>query len=151
MKNVSRTLIGVFMAVLVFGAAYAQFAKPEDAINYRKAVMTLIGNHFGRMAAVVKGQKPYDKAEFEKNAQLIQTLSALPWEAFLMPGTEKVDTGLKSLPLKDQSDFTSKADAFQKEAAKLADVAGSGDLNSIKSQFGAVAQACKNCHEQYRK
>jgi cytochrome c556 len=151
MKNVSRTLIGVFMAVLVFGAAYAQFAKPEDAINYRKAVMTLIGNHFGRMAAVVKGQKPYDKAEFEKNAQLIQTLSALPWEAFLMPGTEKVDTGLKSLPLKDQSDFMSKADAFQKEAAKLAELAGSGDLSSIKSQFGAVGKACKNCHDQYRK
>jgi cytochrome c556 len=151
MKNVCRTLIGVLMAVLVLGVAYAQFAKPEDAINYRKAVMTLIGNHFGRMAAVIKGQKPYDKAEFEKNAQLVHTLSALPWEAFLMPGTEKIDTGLKTLPLNDQSNFMSQAEALQKETAKLAEVAASGDLNSIKSQFGAVGKSCKNCHDQYRK
>ena len=151
MKNVSRTLIGVFMAVLVLGAAYAQFAKPEDAINYRKSVMTVMAHQFGLMAAVIKGQKPYDKAEFEKNAQLVHTLSTLPWEAFLMRGTEKIDTGLKSLPLKDESNFKSHAEALEKETAKLAELAGSGDLSSIKSQFGAVGKTCKNCHDRYRK
>ena len=151
MKNASRTLIGVFMAVLVMGAAYAQFAKPEDAVNYRKAAMTLIGHHFGRMAAVVKRQQPYDKDDFGKNAQLVHTLSTLPWDAFLAPGVDKFDTDLKLSPLKDQSDFMSHAGAFEKEAATLVSAAGSGDLNGIRSQFGAVAQSCKSCHGRYRK
>jgi cytochrome c556 len=151
MKNLSRTLIVVVIVVLAFGAAYAQFAKPEAAIEYRKSVMTLIGHHFGLMAAVIKGQNPYDKAEFERNAQLVQTLSTLPWEAFMTAGTDKGDTSLKSSALKDQSGFAAAAKAFENEAVKLVDTAAGGDLNAIKSQFGAVAQSCKNCHGQYRK
>ncbi len=151
MKNAVRVLIGVCVVAVVFGAAYAQFAKPEDAIKYRKAVMTVIAQHFGRLGAVVKGDVPYDKAQSADNAQLVQTLSSLPWEAFVVPGSDKGDTTLKSSALEDQANFMSAAEAFQNETAKLAGAAGGGDLNSIKSQFGAVAQSCKSCHNQYRK
>ncbi len=33
-------------AGLFSGAARAQFQKPEDAIKYRQAAFTLMGNHF---------------------------------------------------------------------------------------------------------
>ena len=83
MKKLPHFLRPVFVT-LFFTAAVAQFAKPEDAIKYRKAVMTLIGNHFGRMASVVKGQQPYVRADFSNDAELVERLSKLPWEAFMV-------------------------------------------------------------------
>jgi cytochrome c556 len=66
--------------------------------------MFLIAKHFGRMGAVVKGQKPYDREEFARNAALVETLSKLPWEAFTVPGTDK-GTGLKSVAFRKQGEF----------------------------------------------
>ncbi len=56
MKLMLRFLVCIVVVVVVFGAAYAQFSKPDDAIRYRKSVMFLIAQHFGRMGAVVKGK-----------------------------------------------------------------------------------------------
>ena len=151
MKRVTKILVCAFLFTMIIGAAYAQFAKTDDAIRYRKAVMVLIAQHFGRIGAVVKGERAYDAAEVTKNAQLIQTLSALPWEASTVPGSDKGDTTLKSSVLKDQGKFMTAADEFEDEAATLTNAAESGDLNEVKAQFGAVAQSCKNCHKQFRK
>ena len=35
--------------------ASAQFAKPEDAVKYRQSALTVMSNHFGRIAPVVRG------------------------------------------------------------------------------------------------
>ncbi len=41
-------------AAIAFSApASAQFQKPEDAAKYRQSVMTVMGNHFGRIGAMV--------------------------------------------------------------------------------------------------
>lgn len=40
--------------------ASAQFAKPEDAIKYRKAAFTIMAAHFGRVGAMVSGKAPWD-------------------------------------------------------------------------------------------
>ena len=70
MKKMTKVLIVLTLISGFLAVAHAQFAKPEDAIQYRQSVMFLIGQHFGRMAAVVKGQSPYDKAAFEQNAAM---------------------------------------------------------------------------------
>ena len=61
--------------------SYAQFAKSEDAINYRKGSFAVIGAHFSRIGAVVKGEKPYNKEEVIANAAIVNTMAALPWQA----------------------------------------------------------------------
>lgn len=140
---------GLFV-VGIFGVAYAQFAKPEDAIAYRKAAMTLMGQHFGRIGAVVQGKMAYDKGVVAKNAELVATLATLPWEAFMTAGTDKGETHMKPEALKDQEGFKVGGNAIQAETAKLAQVAAAGDLEAIKTQFGAVGKSCKGCHEKYR-
>jgi len=55
MKKLVKLSVCLIFVVVAVGGAYAQFAKPEDAIKYRKSVMFLIAQHFGRMGAVVKG------------------------------------------------------------------------------------------------
>src|SRR3569832_1890758 len=63
-------------------AQQAQFAKPEDAVKYRQSVLSVMGTHFGRIGAVVKGEKPYDKNTVMADAALVEILSKLPCSAF---------------------------------------------------------------------
>jgi cytochrome c556 len=151
MKKMAKVLIVLTLILGFLGVAYAQFAKPEDAIQYRQSVMFLIGQHFGRMAAVVKGQSPYDKAVFEQNAALVDTLATLPWEAFMVPGTDKGKTGLKSSAFKEKDKFMQDAKKMEAETAKLAATAQTGNMDAIKAQLGETAKSCKSCHDDFRK
>ena len=145
-----RILICLAIIAGTFAGAYAQFGKPEDAIKYRQAVMFLIAKHFGRMGAVVKGQKPYDREEFTHNATVVETLSKLPWDAFMVPGTDKGKTGLKSVVFREQAEFNAAAEKMEVEVTKLVKAADGGNLSAIKAQFGMVGQSCGACHKKFK-
>ena len=135
-----KVLAGIALVALLAAVAAAQFANSEDAIKYRKAVMVLIVHHFGSMGAVVKGKAAYDAAEFSAHAASVEMLAGMSWDAFMTPGSDKGDTRLKAVALKEPAKFMTAADAFETETARLAEAADSGDLNKIKPQFAAVAQ-----------
>ncbi len=151
MKAITRITIFVIFVVFAFGAAYAQFAKPEDAIKYRKSVMFLIVQHFKRMGAVVQGKSAYEKDEFSANADVVAMLATLPWEAAMEPGSDKGDTTMSSAVFDKPAQFKKAAESFEADTAKLAGTAKGGDLNAIKAQFGMVAQNCNSCHTKFRK
>lgn len=129
--------------------ASAQFAKTEDAIKYRKSAFTLMGAHFGRIGAMVQGKAPFDAKVAAENADLLVTLGKLPWAAF-GEGTDKGDTRAKPEIWKEQAKFREEADKMQAELQKLAQSAKTGNLDAIKTSFGAAAQTCKACHDSYR-
>jgi cytochrome c556 len=130
------------------GFAVAQFQKPEDAIKYRQSVYTVLGNSFGKISAVVKGEVPYNKDDVAKNAAIIAMMSTLPWQAF-GPGTE----GGKAQPAiwSDNAKFKAASEKMQLAVVDLNKAAQSGDLESIKKAFGATGQTCKGCHDDFRK
>ena len=147
-KQVSWILVLAVVGLLA-GAAFAQFAKTEDAIKYRQSVMFLIGQHYSRMGAVVKGEQPYNKDVFAQNAALVDTLYKLPLEAFMAPGSDK-GSKMKAEALTQKDKFAQMHKATEMELGKLASVAKGGDLNAIKAQFGATGATCKACHDAYR-
>ena len=130
--------------------ALAQFQKPEDAVKYRKAALTVMGTHFGRIGAMANGRVPFDAAAADNSAAIVQTMSALPWEGFVA-GTDKGET--RALPeiWTEQAEFKKGAEKLQAETAKLSAAAKTGDLDAVKAAFGAVGQSCKACHDAYRK
>ncbi len=123
--------------------------KPEDAIKYRKSVYTVIGWNFTPMAAMVKGEKPYDKDAFARHAAIVEQMSKLPLEGFT-PGSDKGDTKTKPEVWSKMDDFKAKMEKMQAETSKLAVLAKTGDLGVIKAQFNATGAACKGCHDDYR-
>jgi len=149
MKKRMTWVLVVAVVGLLAGAAFAQFAKTEDAVKYRQSVMSLIGTHFTRMGAVVKGEAPYNKEAFEKNAVLVDSLYRLPLDAFMAPGSDK-GSGMKADALTQKDKFTQMHNTTEAELAKLVAVAKGGDLNAIKPQFGAAGASCKACHDAYR-
>lgn len=59
--------------------ASAQFAKPEDAVKYRQSALAVMGAHFARIGAMANGRVPFDAKVAADNAELVATLSKLPW------------------------------------------------------------------------
>jgi cytochrome c556 len=102
----------------------------------------------GRLAAVVKGEVPYNKEDVARNAAIISTLSSLPWQAF-GPGTE----GGKAEPAiwKESAKFKTASDRMQAAVAELNTAAQSGNPENLKKALGATSQTCKACHDDFRK
>lgn len=134
-------------ALLFPGLASAQFAKPEDAIKYRQSALSLMGNHMGRIAPVVRGDRPFNAAEVQANVAIIETLSALPWQGF-GPGTEGGKA--KANIWTDADGFRQNQEKFRAEVAKLSAAAKSGDLAQVRAAFGGVGASCKACHDAFR-
>ncbi len=150
-----RLALAVPAAALVAGLATAlpaaaQFQKPEDAIKYRKAAMTVMATHFGRVAAMANGRVPFDAAAAQANADIVLTLSKLPFAGFV-EGTATGDTKAKPEIWSEPDKFKAGATKMQDEVAKLNVAAKTGNLDQIKAAVGEVGKTCKSCHDNYRK
>lgn len=139
------------LLMLVMGLpAQAQFAKPEDAIKYRKASFTVMAAHFGRLGAMANGRAPYDAKAAADNADVVATLAKLPWAAF-GEGTDKGDTRAKPEIWKEAAKYKEAADKMQAEIVKLNTAAKAGNIDALKAAFGPAAASCKACHDNFRK
>jgi cytochrome c556 len=149
MKTISG-LFSVIMAMAVTLPAQAQFAKPEDAVKYRKASFTVMAAHFGRLGAMANGRMPYDAKVAADNADVVLALSKLPWAAF-GEGTDKGDTRAKPEIWKESAKYKDAADKMQAEIVKLNTAAKAGNIDALKVAFGPAAASCKACHDNFRK
>lgn len=145
---IAAALIGA--TAILANPAMAQFQKPEDAIKYRKAVMTIQASHFGRIGAMANGRVPFDAKVVADNAAIVETMSKLPWPAF-GPGTDKGETRALPAIWTEQAKFKEAGDKMQAEVAKLSAAAKTGNLDAVKTAFGAVGQSCKACHDDFQK
>lgn len=146
----------MLMAVAALaGAAYAlpavaQFAKPEDAIKYRKAAFTVMGTHFGRVAAMAQGKIPFDAKAAADNAEIATYMSKLPFAGFV-DGTDKGQTRAEPKIWSEMDKFKAAAQTMQDNMAKLNAAAKTGNLDQIKAAVGETGKSCKACHDNYRK
>jgi cytochrome c556 len=148
MKKLAALVLAV-SAITVALPASAQFAKPEDAIKYRKAALTVMAAHFGRVAGMAAGRIPFDAKMAADNAAIAEDMSKLPFVAFV-DGSDKGDTKAKPEIWSDNAKFKAAAEKMQGEMTKLAAAAKSGNLDAIKTAAGATGGACKNCHDSFR-
>jgi cytochrome c556 len=140
------TTVGLMAAL----PASAQFAKPEDAIKYRQAAFTVMGAHFGRIGAMVQGRVPYDAKVAADNAEIVAAMAKLPWAAF-GEGTDKgAPHRAKPEIWREGDKVKAGADKLVADTANLATVAKAGNLDQLRTAFGAVGQSCKACHDAYR-
>ncbi len=153
MRKMFRTTMSLAAAVLALATALpaaAQFAKPEDAIKYRKAVFTVMGTHFGRVAAMANGRIPFDAKVAADSAEIATSMSKLPFVAF-GPGTDKGETRAKPEIWTDGDKVKRLAEKMQEEIVKFNAAAKTGNIDTIKAAAGETGKACKACHDDYRK
>lgn len=153
MKRFVPTLLMTGAALLGAATALpaaAQFAKPEDAIKYRKAALNVMATHFGRVAAMASGKIPFDAKAAAENAEVATLVSKLPFVAFV-PGSDKGETKADPKIWTEMDKFNAAAKTMQDAMAKLDVAAKGGNLDAIKAAVGETGKSCKACHDSYRK
>jgi cytochrome c556 len=148
----SRMLLAVAAVIGLASAlpASAQFQKPEDAIKYRQSAMFVMGNHMGRLGAMVQGRVPFDAAQAAANADVLLVMSKLPFAGF-SEGTMAANSKAKPEIWTERAKFDAGAQRMQEAMVKLNEAAKSANLDQIKAAFGPVGQSCKSCHDAYWK
>ena len=153
MKRFAPTLL--MTGAALFGTAIAlpaaaQFAKPEDAIKYRKAAMTVMATHVGRIFAMANGRAPFDAKSVSDSAEMAAAMSKWQFSGFV-PGSDKGETKAEPKLWTEMDKFREKADKSQDDLVKLNAAAKTGNIDAVKTAVGAVGQSCKACHDSYRK
>jgi cytochrome c556 len=131
-------------------SAWAQDIKPDRAIKFRQGIMQGQGWNAGLMAAMVKGERPYDKNDFLMRAVNLDELARMPWEGFTPGSDQGAPNKAKPEIWKEPDKFKRYQTELQTAAANLVVAAKSGDLSTVKPAFNDLGTACGNCHDDFR-
>ena len=145
MKRTDGAALAAIFAVLGAGAVVAQ----TDPIAARMALMK--GNNDNAIVVVqmVKGQAAFDAGKVEAAfAQWAETAQKLPG---LFPDNSKTGQKTRAAPKiwMTKADFDAKAAEFAKVVAGNRDKA-KASLVGLRAAVPVVADACDNCHKDYR-
>ena len=145
------------MALAVFtgsGMASAQ-EDHSGAVKARQAYMQLNGFFMGQLAAIAKGQVPYEAAQATGVAKSLLALSTMDAGAMWPPGSGNDNPALagktRALP-EIWTTFPAvmeKANAMTAALEAMVEAAGT-DLVSLQGAFGAVGAGCGGCHRSFR-
>lgn len=150
--SIRRITTALALAAAAFTAlpAAAQFAKPDDAVKYRKSAFSVMGTHFSRIGAMAQGRVPFDAAAAQANADVVVVMSRLPFAGFV-EGTAGTEKGTpKATVWTQRAQFDDRAKKMQDAVGKLQAASKSGNLDQVKAAFGDAAGTCKACHDDYR-
>ncbi|MEN3350009.1 MAG: hypothetical protein V7632_3644 [Bradyrhizobium sp.] len=141
--------IVVVAAVLAFsaGAVVAQ----QDQVKQTQDVMKGNGRNAGALAAMVKGEKPYDQstvdaalAQFEDTVKKFPTLFPESTKGLKPEG----DYSASPKIWEDKAGFEQHVASFAKA---VADAKGKiKDLDALKAELPVIGKQCGGCHETYR-
>lgn len=151
MARVQRNLCGglAILICLVFTPASIQAQEDGAFVQYRQRVMASNGANMGAIGDILKNKLPY-QSHITVHAQEIQRMSPLISDAFKKDITAG-KTDAKPEIWKEWDKFTAAADAMGREAAELAKVSQSGDMEAISAQVKKLSDTCGDCHKPYRK
>ena len=138
-----RVLIGLIVMLLA-GAAGAD---DSAAVKYRQNTMKAVGGHMGAVAAIAKGEVDH-KGELPVHVSSLAALSGIVPDLF-GPDAKGGDA-LPEIWAKPD-DFKKRLSAFRTAAQDLDAMVKGGDMTNFGKALGALGNACKGCHDDFRK
>jgi len=144
----SRVLIALCALATAVPAANA--GALEDAVEYRQAAMNVLSWNLSHMAAMVKGEVPFDKAAFAHYAQDLSTAASLRVLDGFPEDSVSDDSDAKDEIWLDWNDFEAKFDKMREASSALSKAADGGDEAVMKAAFKDTGASCKGCHKAYK-
>jgi cytochrome c556 len=138
-----RAVLGVIVILLASGAS----AEESAAVKYRQTTMKAVGGHMGAVSAIAKKQVDHPD-DLAVHTASIAALSGIVPELF---GTDA--TGGDALPKiwSEPDEFKKRLEAFRTAAVDLDTLVKAGDMTNFPKAVGALGQACKGCHDNFKK
>lgn len=137
-------------AILLTPAALGHYDDKEPLQSYRQSFFALVAANFGPMAAMVKGEMPWDESKMKDLAGDLQSLSELDVLRGFAPGSDKGTTRAKPEIWENMDDFETKMEDLWAAIDKLEDAAEGGDREAIAASVADTGKACKACHDEYK-
>lgn len=148
-----RSAAAACAALLALGPLLARADAVEDAIRAREGYMDLVSIEMGALAAMAKGEAPYDATAAEAHARDLGALSGYAYPELFVPGSAKPERPGKTRALPeiwaDKADFDAKFGDFVSAISALQSQAGAGQA-ALGPALGKVGATCKACHDAYR-
>lgn len=146
MKKRVWSLLCVLFAMTPLSAGDA----PQAVVNYRQATMRALAAHMTAMSMVVKKQVTM-RGGMAGQAEALHA-TALGMVDFFPAGTgpDRVDTDARADVWKRANEFKAAAAAFERESARLFEVAKAGNAAAFDAQFAVVGASCASCHKAFR-
>lgn len=152
MSRMLKVLVLVAAFTITSGAqAQGTPSKAEQVLKYRKAVYQVILWNFGPMSAMAQGKAPYEAVEFARRAERVAAVTPMLMDAYPLESRDVADSRLKPEMWDNRADFDAKLKTLVDRSANLAAVGKAGDFDKSKAAFFETANACKSCHDKYRK
>ncbi len=139
----------VAAALAVFAASALADTAPEDAKDYRTAVMTSLRGHVVAASMHVRGL--VDGHDFlQKHADGLANGAAELRHLF--PEGSDVD-GSEALPAiwEEPEEFGRALEKAEQATASFREAVAGGDEAAIGSAFREVGMACRGCHDRFRR
>ena len=146
-KRIILTTISMFVLIFCYGAS--SFADSQGIIKYRQNVMKSTAGHMGAIVDILKNRLPLE-AHIVDHARSMLQISRMILSMF-PEGSGKGRTKSKQAIWENWSEFESAANNFERESAKLSEVAESGDMEALAKQVRATGKTCSGCHRNFRK
>lgn len=135
--------------VLGLGATLA-YASADDAIKGRQGCMKAHGKTMGELAAMFKGEKPYDAVAIQASLTEMDAGCA-DWDNWWGADTQKgetLETWAKPEVWSDPEGFKAAGGAFYD---KYLGLKATTDEAGFKAAFPELGGTCKGCHEKFRR
>ncbi|MCH1554041.1 MAG: cytochrome c [Luminiphilus sp.] len=146
----SRFSLVVLLSAALSLPAIAHIERSEPLQSLRQSYFAIVGMTFGPMGDMVKGDIEWNGEQFAAWASDLEAVSRVTVERGFAPGSDKGKTRARPEIWDNKADFEEKLGNFRMEAAKLAEVAATGDRQAIAGQFRETGGACKACHDNYK-
>jgi cytochrome c556 len=152
-KNKS-TLLSIVIGAALIAPLGVLLAHDDHAVGIYKVrhdEYHKLGDAFKTIKDQSSASTP-DAAAIKTAAQVVKNASVNQFKWF--PTGSGPETGAKTRAKAEiwskPQDFEAAQKLFAERASKLNDAAGTGDIAAVRTQFGEVGKACKNCHDTFR-
>ncbi len=151
-----KLILGAAVMMALASAAQAQQVSPEDQIKFRKAGYAFMNWNMGKIKAqAIDGTVEYNPQQVASAANAIAGIANSGMGALFGPGTDQnvgnQTTRVEPALFDNLPDVVQLSEQFVAAANNLAEVAEGGSQGDVRDAFGKVGQACKACHDKYRK
>jgi len=150
-KKMHRKLISLLTAIAVtmgISVNAAADTTPEDAVDYRAAIMTTLRGHLVAASMTMRGLVD-DNGQIANHARGIAS-SAAEFGNIFQEGSNVGDSEALPVIWEEPEDFAAAIAKLQEATAAFVEAAESGDAEAIGGAFRNLGGSCRGCHDKYR-
>jgi cytochrome c556 len=146
-RKLSSAVLALAITALVAIPAFAD-TTPEDALDYRKAVMTALRGHIGAASMITRGLVEDDGHLVDHARGLAD--SARELDRIFQAGSDVGESEALPLIWEEPDAFAEAVSDLQASTAAFLAAAEGGDSQAIGAAFRNVGMSCRGCHDRYR-